>query len=345
VKEDPKKLAILFWGRRGGGLELFNQLIRDANLENLDVFASSRPLINQKNGHDEQVSILNVYRWIEARRNFISQTIRQNVRTVIVVMASPWDIMLGKKLMNSGVDVIRIIHDGKPHPGEMFPSKLWIKWLTKDCSRIFTLSAFVADQLVCFYSVDRKKITVTQFPRPAIDLEKIVEKVPQVKKRVLLIGRGKKYQGQELLEEAWGLIAQENIELVIAGKDFKPNHTLKNVVYKNWWMTNEEIIEEISSSDLVVFPYLEASQSGTIPICRALGIPILVTPVGGLAGQAKELRNARVCSNMSARTMANEIEIAINAIDRVSFLKYDEEQKESEIRKIIIETRLGRNGN
>ena len=43
--------------------------------------------------------------------------------------------------------------------------------------------------------------------------------------------------------------------------------------------------------------------------------------------------------------MVNEIEIAINAIDRASFLKYDEEQKESEIRKISIETCLGRNEN
>jgi len=311
VKEDPKKLAILFWGRRGGGLELFNQLIRDANLENLDVFASSRPLINQKNGHDEQVSILNVYRWIEARRNFISQTIRQNVRTVIVVMASPWDIMLGKKLMNSGVDVIRIIHDGKPHPGEMFPSKLWIKWLTKDCSRIFTLSAFVADQLVRFYSVDRKKITVTNFPRPAIDFEKIVEKVPQVKKQVLLIGRGKKYQGQELLEKAWDLIDQENVELVIAGKGFKPNHNLKNVVYKNWWMSNLELVSEIKNSDLVVFPYIEASQSGTIPICKELGIPVLVTPVGGLFEQVDMNETGVISKSTSASHIAMSISDAL----------------------------------
>jgi glycosyltransferase involved in cell wall biosynthesis len=311
VEENPKSLAILYWGRRGGGLELFNQLVRDAKLENLHVIASVRPLIKQRGDTGKQVSILNIYRWLTARRSFKSQIVQQNVKTVLIVMASPWDMMLGKNLMKSRVDVVRIIHDGTPHPGEWFPTKFWIKWLTRDCSRIFTLSAFVADQLVSFYSVDRKKITVTQFPRPAIDLEKIVEKVPQVKKRVLLIGRGKKYQGQELLEEAWGLIAQENIELVIAGKDFKPNHTLKNVVYKNWWMSNLELVSEIKNSDLVVFPYIEASQSGTIPICKELGIPVLVTPVGGLFEQVVMNETGIISKSTSASHIAMSISDAL----------------------------------
>ena len=312
MEESPKSLAILYWGRRGGGLELFNQLVRDAKLENLHVIASARPLIKQRGNAGKQVSILNIYRWLKARRSFKSQIVQHNVKTVLFVMASPWDIMLGKNLMKSRVDVVRIIHDGKPHPGEWFPTKFWIRWLTRDCSRIFTLSAFVADQLVRFYSVDRKKITVTNFPRPAVDLEKIVEKVPQVKKQVLLIGRGKKYQGQELLEKAWDLIDQENIELVIAGKGFKPNHNLKNVVYKNWWMSNLELVSEIKNSDLVVFPYSEASQSGTIPLCKALGVPVLITSVGGLSEQVEDRLTGLILKDANPKTLSNEIQEALN---------------------------------
>jgi glycosyltransferase involved in cell wall biosynthesis len=312
VEESPKSLAIVYWGRRGGGLELFNQLVRDAKLENLHVIASARPLIKQRGNAGKQVSILNIYRWLNARRSFKSQIVQHNVKTVLFVMASPWDIMLGKNLMKSRVDVVRIIHDGKPHPGEWFPTKFWIRWLTRDCSRIFTLSAFVADQLVRFYSVDRKKISVTNFPRPAVDLEKIVEKVPQVKKQVLLIGRGKKYQGQELLEKAWDLIDQENIELVIAGKGFKPNHNLKNVVYKNWWMSNLELVSEIKNSDLVVFPYSEASQSGTIPLCKALGVPVLITNVGGLSEQVEDRLTGLILKDANPKTLSNEIHEALN---------------------------------
>lgn len=329
MEESPKSLAILYWGRRGGGLELFNQLVRDAKLENLHVIASARPLIKQRGNAGKQVSILNIYRWLKARRSFKSQIVQHNVKTVLFVMASPWDIMLGKNLMKSRVDVVRIIHDGKPHPGEWFPTKFWIRWLTRDCSRIFTLSAFVADQLVRFYSVDRKKITVTQFPRPTIDLEKIVEKKPQVKKRVLLIGRGKKYQGQELLEKAWDSIDQENIELVIAGKGFKPNHKLKNVVYKNWWMSNLELVSEIKNSDLLVFPYIEASQSGTIPICRALGKPVVVTPVGGLMEQVDNRVTGLICAGTSASSLANTIVDGMNMTWK--FKNFDEKSWGNEI--------------
>ena len=325
MEENQNSLAILYWGRRGGGLELFNQLVRDAKIENLHVIASARPLIKQRGNTGKQVSILNIYRWLKARRSFKSQIVQHNVKTVLFVMASPWDIMLGKNLMKSRVDVVRIIHDGKPHPGELFPTKFWIKWLTRDCSRIFTLSAFVADQLVRFYSVDRKKITVTQFPGPEINLEKMVEKVPQVKKRVLLIGRGKKYQGQELLEKAWDLIDQENIELVIAGKDFKPKHNLKNIVYKNWWMSDLELISEIKISDLVVFPYIEASQSGTVPICRALGKPVVVTPVGGLVEQVDNRVTGLICADTTPSSLANTIVEGMNMIWKLNNL--DEKSK------------------
>ena len=325
MKENPKKLAILFWGRHGGGLELFNQLIRDANLDDFTVFAFSRPMVKQTSAPNEQVSLLNVFRWIEARRSLTSQIISQEISTVFIVMASPWDIMLGKKLMKSNVDVIRIIHDGKPHLGEWFPTKIWIRWLTKDCSRIFTLSAFVANQLEFFYSVERKKITVTQFPRPTVDLEKIVEKEAKAKKRVLLIGRGKKYQGQELLEKAWDLIAQENIELVIAGKGFRPNQNLKNVVYKNWWMSDLELVSEIKNSDLVVFPYIEASQSGTIPLCEALGIPVIVTAVGGLTEQVEDRLTGLILKDANPNTLSNAILEALKinwVIRRVVVPKY-----------------------
>ncbi len=315
MEESPKSIAILYWGRRGGGLELFNQLVRDAKLENLHVFDSSRPLINQNSNPPRQVSSLNVYRWLTARRSFKSQIIQQNVKTVLIVMASPWDMMLGKILMKSGVDVVRIIHDGKPHPGEWFPTKFWIKWLTRDCSRIFTLSTFVADQIVRLYSVDRKKINVSEFPRPALDLENIVELQPNGKKRVLLIGRGKKYQGQELLEKAWDFVDQDNVELVIAGKGFKPNPSQKNVIYMDWWMTNPELIREIKCSDLVVFPYKEASQSGMIPICKELGIPVLVTPVGGLPEQVTDYKMGFILENFEAKTIAH----GINEVIKMNF--------------------------
>jgi glycosyltransferase involved in cell wall biosynthesis len=58
----------------------------------------------------------------------------------------------------------------------------------------------------------------------------------------------------------------------------------------------------------VVFPYIEASQSGTIPICIELGIPVLVTPVGGLAEQVLQSLNGTVCEDLSPSSLSKHIE-------------------------------------
>lgn len=134
--------------------------------------------------------------------------------------------------------------------------------------------------------------------------------LPSKSNKILLIGRGKKYQGQELLEEAWKLVKIPSAQLVIAGEGFKQNETLLGVTYKSKWMTNEELLDEIASSKFVVLPYLEASQSGTIPICDALGVPVVVTPVGGLVEQVRPGENGVISTEVSGKALAIAIETA-----------------------------------
>jgi glycosyltransferase involved in cell wall biosynthesis len=237
-------------------------------------------------------------------------------------MSSPWDLFLGMRLEKSGVQVVRIIHDANPHPGEKFPPNFWINLLTKDCSRIVTLSKYVARQLTTSHGVDPTKIMVCSFPTPKIENNQ-PKKVSSLKK-ILLIGRGKKYQGQKLLEEAWDLIDKTDKMLVIAGEGFRSNPKHSDIEYKNWWMTREEMIEEISTSDLVVFPYIEASQSGTIPICKALGIPVLVSNLGGLTEQIVVGQDGVVIENLSPQELADSIKYGLSTKFRSTQLRESE---------------------
>jgi glycosyltransferase involved in cell wall biosynthesis len=300
----------IYWGRRGGGLALFNQFVEDCKDEKISIIESLRPTGTLKDATSAPISILKIFTWINTRKAVLSTVLDQNVRTVVFVMASPWDIFLGKKLMASGISVVRIIHDGSPHPGEYFPSKFWIRWLTRDCSRIITLSQYVANQLVANFGVNPNSIKVCDFPVPRVKISEF-SKVRQIKK-VLLIGRGKKYQGQSLLEEAWALIDIPDAILVIAGEGFNVNDEHPSIEYRNYWMTDQELADEIATSDLVVFPYLEASQSGTIPLCRYLGIPVIVTPVGGLPEQVIERVNGLITEDVSAKSLSETITVALN---------------------------------
>jgi glycosyltransferase involved in cell wall biosynthesis len=303
---------VIFWGRRGGGLDLFNLFVEECKDLGIPIIASARPVVSRRDGQINSISILNVKAWLIARKSLLRQVVEGGARSVVFIMSSPWDLFLGMRLEKLGVQVVRIIHDANPHSGEKFPPNFWINLLTKDCSRIVTLSNYVAHQLTKNYAVDSDKITVCSFPIPKVEIKQTREAASS--NRILLIGRGKKYQGQKLLEEAWSLLDKSDKELVIAGEGFKPNSRHTDILYKNWWMTRQEMIEEISSSDLVIFPYTEASQSGTIPICRALGKPVVVTPVGGLNEQVENRVTGLISTGISSSSLANTIEDAMNAI-------------------------------
>lgn len=294
---------VVYWGRRGGGLDLFNLFVEECNERIIPIIASVRPTASRQDGQSSTISFINVRAWFIARKSLLRQATEGGIRSVVIIMSSPWDLFLGMRLEKSGVKVVRIIHDANPHPGEKFPPKIWINLLTKDCSRIVTLSNYVARELTTNHKVDSTKIMVCSFPTPKIQNNQ--NKKTLSPKKILLIGRGKKYQGQKLLEETWDLIDKTDKILVIAGEGFKPNPKHPDIEYKNWWMTREEMLDEISTSDLVVFPYIEASQSGTIPICKALGIPVLVTPVGGLIEQVEDGVTGLISAGISPNRLAN----------------------------------------
>jgi glycosyltransferase involved in cell wall biosynthesis len=276
--------------------------------ESLDiaVLKSKRPTHLDATGQSSPITFLHFHKWITARRKLINEAVKADVKTVLIVMASPWDLFLGRRLINRGIEVVRIIHDASPHPGEAFPPKIWIKWLVRDSSRIITLSQYVSNQISLNYGTNPALLCTTAFPIPKVkrNLEIIQDN------KILLIGRGKKYQGQELLEEAWKLVNIPNAKLIIAGEGFTKNETLSGVKYKSEWMTHQEVEDEIASSKLVVLPYLEASQSGTIPICNALGIPVVITPVGGLVEQINHGKNGIVAKDVTAKALAEAIEAA-----------------------------------
>lgn len=296
----------LYWGRRGGGESLFDQVLELCESSNFAVLKSKRPMRLDATGANIPISLLHFHGWVSARRNLINEAVKADVKTVLIVMSSPWDLFLGKRLINRGIEVVRIIHDATPHPGEVFPPRIWIKWLIKDSSRVVTLSQYVSNQIHLNYGTSPTHLCATTFPIPKV--KKNVE-ITQSSK-ILLIGRGKRYQGQKLLEEAWKLVNIPNAKLVIAGEGFTKNEALSGVKYKSEWMTHQELEDEIATSKFVVLPYLEASQSGTIPICNALGVPVVVTPVGGLVEQINHEKNGIIAIEVTAKALAEAIEAA-----------------------------------
>lgn len=114
--------------------------------------------------------------------------------------------------------------------------------------------------------------------------------VYEQKNTILFFGRILEYKGIRFLIQAEPSISSKvpDLKIVIAGDgDFKPYE--KMIVNKNKFeIINEYIPDKLvpelfQSASVVVLPYIEASQSGVVPIAYAFEKPIVVTDVGSLS--------------------------------------------------------------
>jgi glycosyltransferase involved in cell wall biosynthesis len=106
---------------------------------------------------------------------------------------------------------------------------------------------------------------------------------------VLFFGRIEPYKGLEYFIRAGELISSPTKKVVftIAGAgNIDPYRNLiinsKKFLIINQYFTDQEISTIFENADIVVLPYLSASQSGVIPIAYAFKKPVIVTSVGAL---------------------------------------------------------------
>lgn len=308
-------ICLLFWGRKGGGAVLTDQLESVAKSLGLSVHVSKRP---QRKGR--LLRNLSLSGWYKHRRETIQCLVDLDIKVVIVAMPSPWDLFLKRKLQKNGIRISRIIHDAQPHPGELFPPKFWTWLLLHDADRIVVLSEFVRNRLSKWIFFDNSKIIKSVLPSAPLQIARI-DSVKTPEKKVLFIGRGRKYKGQARLEKAWELVPGETNRLYIVGKGHKVPRNKNRVIIVPDWVSDGEFQRSISNCDLVVLPYSEASQSGIIPIAHMLGKPVVVTPVGGLSEQVIHGVNGLVSSSLSSNDFAQAIEAALQISWRIP--KYD----------------------
>ena len=122
-------------------------------------------------------------------------------------------------------------------------------------------------------------------------------------KYLLFFGFIRKYKGLELLLESMSdqKIIDRNIKLIIAGEFYEDEKScrekikdlnLSNSVYVfDNYIDNKDVNNYFCACDLVVQPYLSATQSGISMIAFHFNKPVLATNVGGLSEYIKDGKN------------------------------------------------------
>lgn len=110
------------------------------------------------------------------------------------------------------------------------------------------------------------------------------------------VGHVRRYKGVDLLVDAWRNAAlPAGSTLRIAGEWYVRGREARRLrgVARNLagvhvidrFLSETEMIDTVVAADVVVLPYRSATQSGIVPLVSALGTPMIVSGVGGLAEQ------------------------------------------------------------
>jgi glycosyltransferase involved in cell wall biosynthesis len=132
---------------------------------------------------------------------------------------------------------------------------------------------------------------------------------------ILFFGRIWDYKGLKYLIEAEPLIssAVPNARIVIAGQgdDFAPYRQLMAHPDKfdvhNRFITTSHRDELFRDASVVVLPYIEATQSGVIPIAYSFAKPVVATRVGALADAVEEGVTGRLVPPADAHALASAV--------------------------------------
>ena len=112
-------------------------------------------------------------------------------------------------------------------------------------------------------------------------------------KRVMLFfGYVRKYKGLMVLLETMTSVAND-VELLVVGEFYDDEEKYRakvselgigqRVRFVSHYVANDEVAHYFSAADVVVLPYLSATQSGIVQIAYNFDRPVIATDVGGLA--------------------------------------------------------------
>jgi len=210
-----------------------------------------------------------------------------------------WSIGLLCKRVIPSTHLVFLCHNVFPH--EPFPmSKTLVKMTLKMADRLIVHAA--SDEKLLRRLFPFKPIFQTSHPLYLIfndqELERSTAKrrllLEPEEKMVLFFGMVRRYKGLRYLIEAMPQVLREvDCRFFIVGEfyeDIEPYLTLirerglqRHTRIIPQYIPNEEVKYYFCASDLVILPYVSATQSGIIQIAYAFDRPVIATKVGGLS--------------------------------------------------------------
>jgi glycosyltransferase involved in cell wall biosynthesis len=298
------RIALIYLGRRGAGgwigFELARQLQHMFSL----LTVNSQYLEHRRLWESLQTEQIVTPTFRNAMHAFLSllfpirihglveEIRRHKPDAMLFPMFHPWNAVIQKKMKD--VPSVVFVHDPRPHPD---PAG-WFYGILEQASirsadRCIILSENLKDGLVERGIRPERIDTIPLGPFRIVPDRNLIQN-KEADPTLLFFGRIVPYKGLDVLLQAYADVRKMlPARLVIAGEgNLKPYlrsiHNLPGIEILNRWIPEAEIGRLFSQSDLLVLPYISASQSGVIPIAASFGMPVIATHTGGIPGQIED---------------------------------------------------------
>lgn len=248
---------------------------------------------------ERRIDTLNPWTWFGAARRLIQARPDAIFFKYWMPYFAPAFGAIARRVRKHGTKVLAVVDNALPHerrPGDRVLSRFFLK----ACDGHIIMSDAVADDVHDLGI----QVPARHIRHPIYDL--FGEALPKGDARrqlglpddapvLLFFGFIRKYKGLHVLLESMPRVLAELPEahLVVAGEFYddastyteliEAHHLGERVHLHTGYIPNSEVPRYFSAADVVVQPYVSATQSGVAQIAYQFDTPIIVTDVGGLA--------------------------------------------------------------
>jgi glycosyltransferase involved in cell wall biosynthesis len=201
---------------------------------------------------------------------------------------------LGRMLGRAGLATVIECHNVLPHERRRIDRYL-LKFAFSPASDFITHSRTDSEELLGL--LPDKKVRVA--PLPILNEFSAPTRPERKGRTILFFGIVRKYKGLDVLLRALPkVLSQVECNLIVAGEFYEPVAKYRQLVQElgisssvqieNRYIPNEEVPALFNQADVLVLPYLSATQSAVAGIAAANGLPIIASRTGGLSEAVQE---------------------------------------------------------
>ena len=246
----------------------------------------------------------------------------------IWVVSPCLDYWLIRLLQLTGRLVIYTAHNPFPHEPKAGDIRKYCRIYQK-VDHVIALTHYTRNEIIAHCGMSAENISVlphgdyeSLFSRYGCN-ENLAEKVRQkagTRKIIAFLGHIRPYKGLEIFADAFGLIKQRLPDsfFLVAGsvlvgdkKDWEEKLAVSCKPDNLWadlrFVPVEDVKAYLSVIDVLVQPYISASQSGNTVMAYAAGMPVISTNVGGLTEMTEDGKTGYVIVPRDPKAIADAV--------------------------------------